>query len=284
MSSERRPHRFEKGEWKTSPTMERGRDEGGKLYGLGNLPVPSVPIFAPCATHIDLTNGVLRGATVSEVFKCCNERCAPKIEYCMNMCEKHLDDIYAHDIASINLTRREILERCKSNCRTLGNMCSQECRALSPGFNLDNHYYKCAVENGCKPGLGQIPDKSCIEKKKDVIFNCCRSNCLPTSITNCQDLCLTLQDAVLNPEKLGIPKDMYERVRESQKGDSVAEEVLDAEIVAGPSNLILFPALGSEKQQPKSTHLYLVAAVIVALFIAFLIIGIIWWRRHRKNK
>ena len=253
MSSERHRHKFKKGDWRSSAT---------------------VPIFAPCATHLDIKNGKLRGATVSEVFKCCNERCRPKFEYCTSMCEKHLDAIYAHDIASTKVTTNELMKRCKSNCRTIGNLCTQVCRALSPGFNLDNHYHNCAIENGCKPGLGQLPDKSCVEKKKDVIFNCCRSNCLPNSVTNCQDLCLTLQDTVLNPEKLGIPQDMYAEVRDVEKKDS--EDV---------STSTTSPVLkSSQNEQPKSTNLYLLTALIIGLTIALLIIGFIWWRRYRKNK
>lgn len=166
-------------------------------------------IFAPCATKIDIKSGTIRDATGSELFKCCVSRCKPKHEFCKSLCHQDLDKLYNLDLTTTRTDYNNILGRCLGNCRIMNLLCSTECRGLSPGFSVNNYYYDCAEENGCPRGLGELPSKECVEKNKDVIFNCCRSNCVPTGVTDCQELCETLQTTILDPVSLGIPANPY---------------------------------------------------------------------------
>ena len=165
-------------------------------------------IVAPCTVLRDSNTGNIREATGSELFKCCLARCKPNNNYCVNLCENHIDKIFTSRFISSKFTFDELMGRCLGNCRIMNNLCAQNCRGLAPGFDIDNHYYNCAEDNECPRGLGQIPNKECVEKNKDVIFNCCRSRCQPTSVTDCQELCQTLQQTIMDPKSLEMPIDM----------------------------------------------------------------------------
>ena len=179
-------------------------------------PHSPIPIFAPCTVQADPETGTLRDATGSEVFECCASRCKPKYDYCTNICEHDLKSIYTRDVVAAHYTEGELMGRCIGNCRIMDTLCAQECRGMAPGFSLDNDYYDCATDNGCPRGLGQLPSKDCVEKNKDVIFKCCRSRCQPTTVTDCQELCETLQQTILDPNAVGLPHDMYPWARAIQ--------------------------------------------------------------------
>ena len=165
----------------------------------------SVPILAPCTVRVDKEKNNIRDASSSEIFECCTSKCQYNHQYCNDTCKNDLKRVFA-DVPMTYVTK---MGRCKGNCRIMNDLCIQDCRGLTPGFSLDNYYYNCAAENGCPRGLGELPDKKCVENNKDVILNCCRSRCHPTDITNCEELCQTLERTILNPESIGIPKDMY---------------------------------------------------------------------------
>jgi hypothetical protein len=166
-----------------------------------------IPIFASCSTRSDENTGYLIRASSSEIFECCVGKCKPKHDYCVGACKKYLDD------SRNRFTNKEKMGRCIANCRIMDTLCTQECRGLAPGFNIDNSYYDCAVKNGCPRGLGQIPDKNCVKKNKDIILNCCRSRCTPTNVIDCQEHCETLEQTIVDPQSLGMFDNMYPYTR-----------------------------------------------------------------------
>lgn len=166
-------------------------------------------LYSPCAKKLDVESGEFRDATNSEVFKCCAAKCKPKHEFCKNLCHQDLSKLYNLDFNIYRQNKNFILGRCLGNCRVMNVLCGNECLGLTPDFSLNNSYYDCARQNGCPNELGELPTKECVEKNKDVIFNCCRSNCNPTGTTDCQELCETLQQTILDPSSLGLPSNPY---------------------------------------------------------------------------
>jgi len=154
----------------------------------------------------------------------------------------------------------------------MNTLCIQDCKGMTPGFEIDNYYYNCAIDNHCALGLGEIPDKDCIENNKDVIFNCCRSRCQPTSVTDCQELCETLQQSIIDPKSLGIPEDMTPFVREKQ---------VPGEKVKTGSQLKKMPQ--GDILQGGRVYPYLGMAIVSGLIIAICIIVSIYLY-HKKRK
>lgn len=262
--------------------MSSKKSEGGAQHhrksndsGSGSWrPSDDTPIFAPCTTYADEEAGTLRDATSTEVFRCCIARCKPRFDYCSGMCRDHLKQIYADDLPQSKRTTSESLGRCVGNCRIMNALCAQECTGMAPGFSLDNHYYKCAQENGCHRGLGQIPDKDCVKENKEVIFNCCRSKCqVATTSADCQEQCLILQDTILDPTSIGLPDDMYHWTQalenKSTRPESLAQK---ANMLSKP------PAKSSPMIYP-----YLAASLGIGIIITLIIIiGLYWYRRKHK--
>ena len=252
---------------------DRSRRQRNERSGSWRSHDGPAPIFAHCAIQLD-SDGVIRDANSSEIFECCTKRCEPKFAYCKDMCEEYLNQIFTNDLLESELTEQESFGRCMSNCRIMRNLCAQECRGLSPGFTLHNDYYDCAAENGCPPKIGQLPDKRCVEKNKDVIFNCCRSACIPTSVVDCQDHCTTLQASVLDPASLGLPATMYPYAASQLKGARwPGEPILDEK-----------EEKGSNKTNDNNNLLpYLGVAVGIGLVISLCIgTGLYWYRSKRK--
>lgn len=245
-------------------------------------------IFAPCTVRTDPERGTLMDATGSEVFECCVRGCGPKYDYCVDLCTNHLDKIFAHDLEASNFTYDDIMGRCLGNCRIMDVLCTQECRGLAPGFSLDNPYYNCAADNGCPRGLGQIPDKDCVEKNTDVIFNCCRSRCHPTAVTDCQELCETLQRTILDPKAAGMPDDMFPWARALQnrtklpKGSEELNEV--PKHISLENKKMQSENLAEENDvQRESVYPYLGIALGVGFVVAVCIIfGVYMYRKKHK--
>jgi hypothetical protein len=156
----------------------------------------------------------------------------------------------------------------------MNNLCTTECSGISPGFSLDNLYYDCAEQNDCPRGLGQLPSKECVEKNKDVIFNCCRSNCQPTSITDCQELCETLQKTILDPASLGISEGLYKSASalEGEKVKNQKSEIKDIKDVNTKINPV-----------KNSIYPYLWSALGIGLVIALcILLGNYLYHKKRK--
>ena len=196
----------------------RSEDINPNIHGSNswNMKHNKTTIFAPCTVRLDSKTGDITNATNSDIFKCCLDRCKPNHDFCVNLCKNNIDKIFQSKVISSKFTRDELIVRCLNNCRIMNNLCVQDCKGMTPGFEINNHYYNCAIDNGCPLGLEQIPSKDCIENNKDVIFNCCRNRCQPSSDTDCQELCETLQQTIIDPMSLGIPVDLSSWDRELQ--------------------------------------------------------------------
>tara|TARA_B100001059_G_C17542379_1_gene431100 strand:- start:103 stop:609 length:507 start_codon:yes stop_codon:yes gene_type:complete len=165
-------------------------------------------------------------------------------------------------------------------------LCNTECRGIAPGFSLDNYYYDCAENNGCPRGLGELPSKECVEQNKDMILNCCRSNCNPTSIIDCQDLCETLEKTILDPVSLGMPANLYPWASAIQDKSSI---VIDEGMISHPQDRqhIEEKAVKGDhlKNKPDKGSIYssLLISLGIGTGISFcLILGIYFYKRKHK--
>lgn len=261
--------------------MNEDNIEGTRTF----KPQNRLNIFAPCASKIDIHSGAIRDANSSEIFQCCAARCKPKHEFCKNTCHKDQKKIY--DISKVRTDSEHTLGRCLANCRIMNVLCDTECKGLVPGFGVNNHYYNCAEHNGCRRGLGEIPSKECVEKKKDIIFKCCRSNCIPTSITDCQELCETLQNTILDPGSLGLPTNLYPWARalendstlvidEGMRSKPQERKNLEEKAVKGKSLIMTKPETGS-------IYHPLVIALIIGIGISLCVtVGMYLYRKKHK--
>ena len=156
-------------------------------------------VFPKC----DGINGYQKNPTKSSVFKCCSEKCNYSYKYCSNTCREKAKEYESES------SRDNIIGRCLGNCRIMHTLCGANCGSIVNGFDINNDYNKCAREINCPDGLGQIPNKECVNANKNVLFNCCTTKCIPSESEDCVDKCQTLQELILNPEKLGLPIKPY---------------------------------------------------------------------------
>ena len=157
-----------------------------------NKPIKT-SLFQTCVNTYDKDTGIIRKSTSSELVKCCLKRRYENSNYCHKQCEKERNG----DI-------------CRGNCdnfRTLGVL---DCLAMSPGFNIDNDYYKCATKSNCPADIGPGPNALCVEKNKKNIYDCCISKC---TYGDCENYCKTWETIVLDPTSIGIPADIFPYAR-----------------------------------------------------------------------
>ena len=270
----------------SSKKSDRGPSEdiNPDIHGSNswNMENNKTTIFQPCMTRLDSKTGNIINATNSDIFKCCLERCKPN--FCTDICNNHIDQIFPSKFRWSKFTRDELIARCLGNCRIMNTLCIQDCKGMTPGFEIDNYYYNCAIDNHCTLGLGEIPDKDCIENNKDVIFNCCRSRCQPTSVTDCQELCETLQQSIIDPKSLGIPDDMSIFAHELQNKTLLSgklEKQVPGEKDKTDSQLKKIPQ--GDILQGGRVYPYLGMAIVSGLIIAICIIISIYLY-HKKRK
>lgn len=109
-------------------------------------------------------------ANYIDISKCCINKCNKTYNFCLNLCDKK----FPGDIP------------CKNQCIILHkNLCYDYCQLPSTALQIDNDFYKCTQKSGCNTE-STFPDKNCVEKNKENIYECCVNNCDPTKV-NCGD-------------------------------------------------------------------------------------------------
>lgn len=151
-------------------------------------------MFATCSKVWNKTTQKYDASDSTDVFKCCSKQCIKPVKWCYDYCNKNI--ILDGDFS--------ILGRCMETCDHEKNLCLDTCKLSSPYVGMGNNYYECSKKYDCI-GIGNLPDKNCVKKYKDDIFECCRRTCIPTQDLDCQKHCEYIQSISLNPSIDGIP-------------------------------------------------------------------------------
>lgn len=153
-------------------------------------------MFATCSGIWDDRLQQYRNATSTEIADCCSQQCIKPVKFCRKYCMDNLVQEFDNKV---------LLDKCLKTCEDVRNICLGTCSLSSPHVGMNNNYFQCAYEFGCR-GVGNYPDRECVIKNKDEIFNCCRKTCLPTKDIDCQQHCEYIQSAIIDPEKTtGVP-------------------------------------------------------------------------------
>lgn len=152
-------------------------------------------LFSTCSSYWDEKQKKFIVNDYTDLAKCCVSRCVKPVEFCHEYCIKNYND--------------KNLENCLETCNDQRTMCIDTCKFTSKYVDTDNQYIECANNAGCE-GIRGRPDINCLKKHREKIYDCCVRNCFPNSRLNCQKHCKFLEEVSINPEKVGIPYEIYE--------------------------------------------------------------------------
>lgn len=155
-------------------------------------------MFSTCAGYWDEKNQQYIPANDTHIAKCCIENCKDPLVFCQKYCKENQG-------SGKKYYNPTLFSRCLSSCNYQRDFCFQTCRLSSQAVGTNNNYLDCAFKYGCEGEEG-IAEPECVRKHKDEIYNCCRTNCVPTRYVDCDKNCTFLQDITINPRKLGLPK------------------------------------------------------------------------------
>ena len=154
-------------------------------------------MFATCSGIWDKATQKYRVANSTEVLQCCSDKCIQSSKWCYKHCKEEITT------PGQKFNDPNKLDKCMERCDDKRNLCLDICKLSSPYVGMDNNYVQCTKQYGCT-GVGNIPDKDCVSKHKDEIFDCCRQTCIPAKDLDCQQHCEYSQSVTLNPSITGV--------------------------------------------------------------------------------
>lgn len=156
-------------------------------------------MFTTCSKIWDKEKRKYSIADSTDIHQCCSKQCIKPFELCYKYCNQNT-------APGQEFNSPYMLDRCIDTCIERKKLCLDVCVLSSNYVSMDNNYFKCSENYDCL-GIGNLPDKDCVNKHKDEIFKCCRKSCIPTKDLNCQKYCEYMQNSVLNPKTSNtVPK------------------------------------------------------------------------------
>jgi len=149
-------------------------------------------MFTTCSEIWDKERRKYRIAESDEIEECCLKQCEKSFEKCYNKYCNENTNAQGQKFNSLILENK-----CINTCSKRKKLCSEVCRLSSQYETMDNTYFQCSEKYNCI-GIGNLPDKDCVAKHKDEIFQCCRKKCIPNENENCQKHCEYNQKTILN--------------------------------------------------------------------------------------
>lgn len=147
-------------------------------------------MFATCSEIWDKATLKYRDANSTEVYQCCSKQCMRPVEWCYKYCKENTFP-----------EQKFKLDKCMESCDYQKNLCLDTCKLSRVG--MDNNYLQCIKQYGCT-GVNNLPDKDCVIKHNDKIFDCCLQTCVPAKDLDCKQHCEHNHSIALNQENTGV--------------------------------------------------------------------------------
>jgi hypothetical protein len=154
-------------------------------------------MFTTCSGIWNETTRKYNVTESTDVVQCCSEQCIQPVKRCYKYCRENT-------ASGQEFNAPNKLARCMEICDDKRNLCLDTCSLSSPYVGMSNNYLQCAGQYDCK-GIGNLPDKDCVGKHKDEIFECCRRTCIPAKDLDCQKHCEYIQSVIMNPGITDVP-------------------------------------------------------------------------------
>ena len=136
-------------------------------------------IFGILSGAINKKTGEFQERSTTEMMNTCLDNAAGPVYYCRSKCMDEYNKTKSIDG----------LKTCQKICNEIRRLNIGACR-LAKNWGADNLYSQCVLKHAPECWIGDNVNKECANKNKDILNDCCISNCTRHGeLKNCSDYC-----------------------------------------------------------------------------------------------